>query len=53
MKYKINKVINKFLSTGYRFMPKLHLRQPGFTFRACGIFTKHRERSQKFSETGN
>ena len=33
-------------------MPKLHLRQPGFTYSACGLFTKHREKIQKFGETG-
>ena len=34
-------------------MPQLHLKQPGFTYSACGPFTKHRERIQKFRETGN
>ena len=34
-------------------MPELHLKQPGFTYSACGPFTKHRERIQKFRETGN
>ena len=34
-------------------MPELHLRQPGFTYSACGTFTKHRERNKKFRETGN
>ena len=32
-------------------MPKLHLRQPGFTYIACGPFTKYRERIQKIKET--
>ena len=31
-------------------MPKLHLRQPGFIYRACGLFTKHRKRVQKLIE---
>ena len=31
-------------------MPKLHLRQPEFTHSACGRFTKHRGRIQKFRE---
>ena len=31
----------------------MHLKQPGFTYTACGPFTKHRERIQKFRETGN
>ena len=34
-------------------MPELHLRQPGFTYSACGLFTKHREKIQKFGETGD
>ena len=29
-------------------MPELHLKQPGFTYNACGPFTKHRERIQNF-----
>ena len=49
----MNKIINKFLLTGDKFMPELHLKQPGFTYSACGTFTKHRERIQKFRETGN
>ena len=34
-------------------MSELHLKQPGFTYSACGPFTKHRERIQKFREMGN
>ena len=33
-------------------MPELHLEQPGFTYRAWGAFTAHRERIQNFRETG-
>ena len=42
--FKINKIINKFLFTGEKLMPKLQLKQPGFTYSTCGPFTKHRER---------
>ena len=52
-KFKMNKIIDKFLLTGDKFIPELHLKQPGFTYTACGSFTKHRERIQKFRETGN
>ena len=31
----------------------MHLRQPGFTYSACGPFTKSNERIQKFKETGD
>ena len=34
-------------------MPEMHLRQPGFTYRACGPFTKKKERIQKFKGTRN
>ena len=36
-----------------KFLPELHLRQPEFTYSACGTFTKHHERVKKFKETGN
>ena len=29
-------------------MPEMHLRQPGFIYSACGPFTKHKQRIQKF-----
>ena len=45
--------MNKFLLTGDKFIPQLHLKQPEFTYSACEPFTKHRERIQKFRETGN
>ena len=32
-------------------MPELHLKQPGFTFSACGPFTKHCERIKNFRVT--
>ena len=35
----MNKIFNKLLLTGCKFMPELHLRQPGFTF-SC-LLTKH------------
>ena len=33
-------------------MPEIHLRQPEFTYSACGRFKKNTERIQKFKETG-
>ena len=49
----MNKVINKFLLAGDKFMPELYLKRPRFTYSACGAFTKHCERIQKFRETSN
>ena len=46
-------VINTFLLAGDKFMPEMHLRQPQFTYSACGPFTKHKQRIQKFKETGD
>ena len=49
----MNNVINKFLLAGDKFMPEMHLRQPQFTYSACGPFTKHKQRIKKFKETGD
>ena len=49
----MNDIINKFLLAGDKFMPEMHLRQPGFTYRACRPFTKNEERIQKFKKTGD
>ena len=34
-------------------MPKMYLKQPGFTYSACCPFTKNKERIEKFIQTGN
>ena len=49
----MNEIVNKFLLSGDKFMPEMHLRQPGFTYSACGPFTKNKDRIQKFKETGD
>ena len=49
----MNEIVNKFLLTGDKFMPELHLKRPGFTYGACGPFTKNKEKIQKFMQTGN
>ena len=38
---------------GDKFMPKMHLKQPGFTYSACGTFTRNKERTEKFMQTRN
>ena len=45
---KINEIVNKFFLVGDKFMPEMHLKQPGFTYSACGPFTKNKERMEKF-----
>ena len=56
----MNEIVNKFLLAGDKSMPEMHLRQPargalhaGFTYSACGPFTKNKERIQKFGESGD
>ena len=34
-------------------MPEMHLNLPGFTYNACGLFTKNKERIEKFMNTEN
>ena len=47
----MNEIFKKFLLTGDKFMPEIHLRQPGLTYSACETFTKNKEINQKFKET--
>ena len=49
----MNEIVNKFLLVGDKFMPEMHLKQPSFTYGACGPFTKNKERIGKFMQTGN
>ena len=44
----MNEVFNKCLLTDDKFMPEIHLKQPGFTYSACRPFTKNKEQIQKF-----
>ena len=54
---KINETANKFSSSGDKFIPEMHLKQPAmfdkseFTYSACGPFTKNKERVEEFKET--
>ena len=36
----MNEMVNQFLLSGDKFMSEMNLRQPGFTYSACGPFTK-------------
>ena len=49
----MNNIINKFLLTGDKFMPEMHLRQPQFVYSACVPFTRHKERIKEFKRTGD
>ena len=45
-----NKIVNKFLLAGDKFMPEMHLKQTGFTYSGCRPFTKDKEIIQKFKD---
>ena len=49
----MNEIVNKFLLVGDKFIPEMHLKQPGFTYSACGPFTRNKRRTEKFMQTGN
>ena len=49
----MNEIVNKFLLAGDKFMPEMHLKQPEFSYSACGPFSKNQERIKKFKETGD
>ena len=49
----MNEIVNKFLLVGDKFMPEMRLKQPGFTYSACGPLSKNKQRIEKFMQTGN
>ena len=50
---KMNEIVNKFLLVGDKFMREMHIKQPSFTYSACGPYTKYKERIEKFMQTRN
>ena len=47
----MNETVDKFLLAGDKFMTEMHLKYPGFSYKAFGLFTRDKERMQKFKET--
>ena len=47
----MNEIVNKFLLVEDKFMPEMHLKQPGFTYTACDPFTKNKETIEKIMQT--
>ena len=45
----MNEIVS-FVLAGDKFMPEMHLKQPGFTYNACGPFTKNKKRIQKLKK---
>ena len=48
----MNEIANKIFLAEDKFVPEIHLTQPGFTYSACGPFIKNKVRIEKFAETG-
>ena len=44
----MNKIFKKFLLTGNKLIPEVHLWKPRFTYSTCRKFPKYRERIQTF-----
>ena len=49
----MNKIVNSFSLAGDKFMPEMYLKRLGFTYSACGSFTRNKQRIQKFIQTGD
>ena len=49
----MNDIVKKLILAGDKFMSETHLKQPGFSYCACGPFTKNKERIKKSKETGD
>ena len=49
----MNEIVSTFLLAEDKFMPEIHLKQPGFTYSACGPFNRNKERIHKFKERGD
>ena len=43
----MNAIVNKLLLAGDKFIPEIHLKQPGLIYSACDLFTKNKERIKK------
>ena len=46
-KRKMSEIVKTFLLAGDKFMPEIHLKQPGFMYSTCGPFTKNKKKELK------
>ena len=49
----MKEIVSKFLLAGDKSIPEICLRQPRFTYSACGPFTGNNERIKKNKEAGD
>ena len=45
----MNEIVNNFLLVADKFMPEMHLKQPGFIYSTCGPLAKDKQRIEKLS----
>ena len=46
----MNKIVNKVSGEGNKIIPEMYLREPGFTYSACRLFTKNKERMKNLKK---
>ena len=44
----MNEIVNKFLLAGDKFIPEMHLKQPGFTYSPRGPFTRNKKSGYRY-----
>ena len=49
----MNEIMNKLLLAGDIFVPKMHLKQPGFTYSPCGPLTKKKKKKNNLKVYAN
>ena len=51
----MNQIVNISLleGDGRIFMPQMHLKQSQITYSPCSLFTRNKERIEKFMQSGN
>ena len=43
----MNEIVNRLLLARDKRMPKMNLRQPGYTYSVCDLFTRNKKRIHK------
>ena len=51
--YILIEIVNNVLLAGDKFTPQIHLKHPGFTYTACSLFTKNKEKIKMYIQTRN
>ena len=46
----MNKIVNNFLLAGDKYMPEIHLRQPGFAYSACEHLLKTKKKYKNLNK---